>query len=89
MAMLKRLKFGRYPVPLVDTPDTELVRKEHENKQFVTLYDVPVNGVTPLDGAGEPCTSQIQLRDRAVKLAQGFTEEPLLLEKEKKSGNKR
>ena len=64
-------------MPLVDTPDTELVRKEHENKQFVTLYDVPVNGATPLDGAGEPMTSQIQLRDRAVKLAQGFTEEPV------------
>ena len=89
MATLKRLKFGRFPVPLVDTVDTELESKSVENQLYVTLYDVPVNGVTPLDGAGEPRTSQIQLRDEKTKLAQGFTEEPLLPEKEKKSGKKR
>ena len=77
MATLKRLKRGRFPVPLVDTVDTELERKEQEAIQFVDLYDPPVNGATPLDGEGKPMTSPIQLRDKAAKLGQGFTKEPV------------
>ena len=88
MATLKRLKFGRFPVPLVDTVDTELERKSVENQLYVTLYDSPVDGKTPLDGSGDPRTSQIQLRDEKTKLAQGFTKEPLLPAPEKKVAKK-
>ena len=78
MAILTRLKLGRYPVPLVDTPDTELGRKAAENPKYFTRDDRPVDGATPLDGEGNPMTSQIQLRDEQVKLAQGFTSEPVV-----------
>lgn len=64
-------------MPLVDTQDTELARKAEENQLYVTLYDPPVDGKTPLDGMGDPMTSPIQLRDEKAKLAQGFTKEPL------------
>lgn len=92
MATLKRLKRGRFPVPLVDTQNTELERKEHENMTVTSLYDPPVNGATPLDGAGEPMTSVIQVRDRVAKLAQGFTEKPVVAPpqaKESASGTQR
>ena len=64
-------------MPLVDVPDTELARKEHENSSITSLYDLPRDGKTPLDGAGEPMKSVIQVRDVAAKLKQGFTREPV------------
>ncbi len=42
------------------------------------LYDPPENGLTPLNGAGEPRSSPIPERDVAPKLEQGYTREPLL-----------
>ena len=81
MATLKRLKFRRFPVPLVDVPDTELARKEAETLTHQTLYDPPVDGATPLDGEGNPMTSPILTRDVQAKLRQGFTLEPVVEEK--------
>lgn len=78
MATLKRLKLGRYPVPLVDVEDTELQRKEVEVMTHARLFDPPVDGATPLDGAGDPMTSQIIVRDVNAKLEQGFTLEPVV-----------
>lgn len=65
-------------MPLVDTPDTELKRKEEAAMTHTRLYDPPIDGATPLDGAGDPMTSQIQLRDVDAKLEQGFTRKPVV-----------
>jgi len=64
-------------MPLVDKPNAELARKVREGQQHVNLYDPPVDGATPLNGADEPRTSPIPVRDVEAKLAQGFTREPL------------
>ena len=64
-------------MPLVNTDDTELARKAQENHLYVRLYDPPVDGKTPLDGAGKPMSSPVQLRDKRAKLIYGFTEEPV------------
>ena len=76
MATLKRFKPRRFPVPLVDRQDTELEVKATLNMEYVTLYDPPRDGKTPLDGAGEPQTSNIHATDVKAKLGQGFTLNP-------------
>ena len=47
------------------------------NAQYVKLYDPPVDGKTPVDGAGEPAFSLIGARDSLKALDKGFTEEPV------------
>ena len=51
--------------------------KDRLGIQFVWLYDPPVEGVTPLDGAGEPRASVIRASQLKEALAKGFTEAPL------------
>jgi hypothetical protein len=60
-------------LPLVDRPDTELEEKAWNNANTIRLYDPPVDGKTPSDGAGLPATSEIVLRDKESKLEGGFT----------------
>lgn len=64
-------------MPLVSKQNTELQRKVREGVIKVQLYDPPVDGATPLNGAGEPRTSPIPMRDVEAKLEQGFTRKPL------------
>lgn len=84
MGMLKRFKKRRWPVPLVDNPDTMHRQREAENSLTTYLYDPPVDGKTPLDGEGNPQRSRFYLRDVPMKLGQGFTELPVAPEKVKK-----
>lgn len=73
MGVLKRLKRRPY-MPLVDEPDKNRLReKQAEQADYVTLYDPPVDGETPLDGEGSPRTSRIHATDVKAKLSQGFT----------------
>ncbi len=66
-------------MPIVDVQDKgRLIRKRAEGVEMVNLYDPPVDGATPLNGAGEPRTSVIPKRDVEPKLAQGCTLEPLV-----------
>ncbi len=60
-------------MPLVDRPDTELEEKAWANQNTIRLYDPPVDGKTPADGAGLPATSEIVLRDKESKIEEGFT----------------
>lgn len=45
--------------------------------QYVTLFDPPIDGVTPVDGEGEPMTSDVQATNALAALGQGFTEKPV------------
>lgn len=60
-------------MPLVDRPDTDLEEKAWANANTIRLYDPPVDGKTPTDGARLPCTSEVVLRDKEAKLSEGFT----------------
>jgi hypothetical protein len=60
-------------VPLVDEPNTDYEDKAWANMTTIRLYDPAVDGKTPADGAGLPATSEIVLRDKDAKLADGFT----------------
>lgn len=44
--------------------------------QWVRLYDPPIDGRTPLDGAGDPSVSTIPASQALGALDKGFTEEP-------------
>ncbi len=63
-------------MPLVDVYDDRSVRKAEDQGKYETLYDPPVDGATPLDGAGEPASSVIHLPDVDGKLTQGYTRVP-------------
>ena len=52
--------------------------------QYVRLYDPPVDGLTPLDGAGEPASSVIGASQALGALDKGFTEEPIVAAKKGK-----
>lgn len=52
--------------------------------QFVWLYDPPIEGITPLDGAGEPRASAIRATEAAAALAKGFTAQPVVKGAKKK-----
>ena len=45
--------------------------------QYVQLYDPPVGGATPEDGAGKPATSFIGASQALGALDKGFTEKPV------------
>lgn len=47
------------------------------NSETVLLYDPPEDGVTPLDGEGNPRTSVITASQALKSLDNGFTEEPV------------
>ena len=66
-------------MPLVDKEDTRLQHNADAARAYVTLYDPPKGGATPLDGSGKPCTSNIHATDVDYKLGRGFTREPVLL----------
>ena len=51
------------------------LRELHNN--VVLLYDPPVGGKTPLDGAGNPRTSRVRAIDVGAKIAAGFTQNPI------------
>lgn len=61
--------------PLIDEPNADYADKAWENRITIRLYDPPVDGKTPADGAGAPQSSAVVLRDREAKIAQGFTRE--------------
>lgn len=65
---------------LLRAPDTgeflDPIAAMELNSQFVTLYDPAIDGVTPLDGAGNPSTSVVGASQALAALAKGFTEEP-------------
>ena len=69
-------------MPLIDEPNTSFGEKAALNTQRLTLYDPPVDGLTPLDGAGQPRSSVIPATSLAAKLALGFTREPVVPEPE-------
>ena len=60
-------------MPLIDKPNTDFAEKAWENMTTIRLYDPPVNGRTP--GTDFPYSSEIVLRDKDAKLAQGFSTE--------------
>ena len=64
---------GRWQLPLVDKPDTSRAEKEWLNQATIRMYDPPVDGKTPADGAGLPATSACYLRDWETQQEQGFT----------------
>lgn len=69
-------------------PDGELLDIHGFNRlgaQYVKLYDPPIDGLTPVDGAGEPSFSVIAASQALQALDKGFTEEPLV-RKGKKEG---
>ena len=53
-----------------------LIEKRQLHNNLLRLYDPPVDGCTPLDGAGNPMQSYIRAADVPAKLARGFTHEP-------------
>lgn len=54
-----------------------LIEKRQLHNTLVALYDPPVRGKTPLDGAGNPRTSRVPAVDVEAKLGLGCTREPL------------
>lgn len=60
-------------MPLVNQLDESHVQKQWENMATIRMYDPPIDGKTPADGAGFPSTSGFYLRDREHKQKQGFT----------------
>lgn len=46
------------------------------NAQHIELYDPPVDGETPKDGAGDPRKSLIAASQFKAALLKGFTEKP-------------
>ena len=54
-------------------PNMTLAELRELHNSFVYLYDPPVDGATPLDGAGNPRTSAIRRCDEGAKIALGFT----------------
>jgi hypothetical protein len=54
-----------------------LIELRQLHNSFVRLYDPPVDGKTPLDGAGNPRTSQVRASDVDGKIALGCTREPV------------
>lgn len=54
-----------------------IIQGQIDREARVWLYDPPKDGVTPVDGAGNPQKSPVRRADVAAKLALGFTEEPV------------
>lgn len=54
-----------------------LIEKRLLHNTWLMLYDPPVDGATPKDGAGNPMQSKVRAVDIGAKLALGFTEHPL------------